>query len=181
MKIWQLGDVSQELLLDTPITDEPQPEFSCAATKIQFVQMFPCYKMSCIIKTWKIFNQIKHICCSIIPYLSRVTKTFFDTEQLIYSYFVNTPFILLLSFKVASSMSVCFFWQPATYWTFLITIVLDVFVANKVSLSLSGQNVLWWTYSNDSILHIKNLADCSILAHYKRVDLLIYGQIQIMW
>jgi len=61
MKIWQLRDVSQELLLDTPITDEPQPEFSCATTKIQFVQMFPCYKMSSIIKTWKIFNQIKHI------------------------------------------------------------------------------------------------------------------------
>jgi len=34
-------------------------------------------------------------------------------------------------------MSVCFFWQPATYCTFLITIVLNVFVANKV-LSLSS-------------------------------------------
>jgi len=35
-------------------------------------------------------------------------------------------------------MSVCFFWQPATYGTFLITIVFNVFVADKVlSLSLT--------------------------------------------
>ena len=45
--------------------------------------------------------------------------------------------LLCFFFFSFSSMSVCFFWQPATYWTFLITIVLNVFGLIKFSISLS--------------------------------------------